>query len=624
VLVPSIGVRSVAGKDARPDQVSNSAPAALGRGRAPGPEARRRPAERPPPRDAPGPGLVKCHTSAQADFCASDAWQHKFPDASLVPMAAAMFPQLPAWAGEEGPRWQVTVGPGIARVGTKDRAKEARTRERNAGYVEMRPREDEQVPLFRVFDGREVPGRDHKRADVAATFHDHPDRAVPVRYAAKGFCAGCAKPFTGRRRVPYWVRTCRSCGYSHEVQGDQVPPPKVKGCKGCYPGKLKGSIRGFSRESRTRMCRTFCELDYGPLLALGRPLAATTLTYPGDWETVAQDSETCHGHVRTFLERYYRAWGERLIGLWKREFQDRGAPHYHIGHAPPFGKSQDDLALAFMPWLSKTWADIVDHPDPEQRELHERAGTNVSYPQGLKFTDPKKIAVYFSKHGLFGAKEYQHEVPELWKSSDKGTGRWWGYWGLKKATVTVDVPDEVGIRASRIMRRWARAQHQLTEVRAPRTKGGRVRAERAPQPVLETAPQWRPRYAFPEVIGLAGAQLVESRRTRGRKVRRRAKRLRSGRGWVSVNDGPEFAVQLAMVIASSMGADSDGVRIAPGKFQDGEGRPPGWSAWGSYRHPRGFDPNGKPGRHREQAEHADGEGIKAERACPQCGTSVLG
>jgi hypothetical protein len=53
------------------------------------------------------------------------------------------------------------------------------------------------------------------------------------------------------------------------------------------------------------------------------------------------------------------------------------------------------------------------------------------------------------------------------------------------------------------------------------------------------------------VIGLAGAQLVEAYRPKHRKVRRRAKRMQRGRGWISVNDGPAFAFEVARYLEMS-------------------------------------------------------------------------
>ena len=46
------------------------------------------------------------------------------------------------------------------------------------------------------------------------------------------------------------------------------------------------------------------------------------------------------------------------------------------------------------------------------------------------------------------------------------------------------------------------------------------------------------------VIGLAGLQLTAGK-IRRRKVRRRAQRMRGGRGWISLNDAPAFALDVA-------------------------------------------------------------------------------
>ena len=53
---------------------------------------------------------------------------------------------------------------------------------------------------------------------------------------------------------------------------------------------------------------------------------------------------------------FERAWKRKLIGVWKREFQRRGAPHYHILMVPPHGTVN---GLGFREWLSQTWASIV-------------------------------------------------------------------------------------------------------------------------------------------------------------------------------------------------------------------------------------------------------------------------
>ena len=111
-----------------------------------------------------------------------------------------------------------------------------------------------------------------------------------------------------------------------------------------------------------------------------------TLTYPGDWLTVAPDAQRVTLHFQALCKRYERAWGEPLRGPWKKEFQGRGAPHFHISTTPPMGTTTvpdpatgAPIRVDFKRWLSITWADIVAHPDEEQRRRHLAAGTGVDY-----------------------------------------------------------------------------------------------------------------------------------------------------------------------------------------------------------------------------------------------------
>jgi hypothetical protein len=49
-------------------------------------------------------------------------------------------------------------------------------------------------------------------------------------------------------------------------------------------------------------------------------------------------------------------------------------------------------SVDFKTWLSITWTEIVDHPDAEQRRRHRGAGTGVDYAEGIKLTDPRRMA----------------------------------------------------------------------------------------------------------------------------------------------------------------------------------------------------------------------------------------
>lgn len=286
------------------------------------------------------------------------------------------------------------------------------------------------------------------------------------------------------------------------------------------------AITEWSRKSQTNMIRALGMLDFTPMYVdRSRIPAMLTLTYPGDWLTVAPTGKAVKAHLKALRKRYERAWEERLYAVWKLEFQARGAPHVHLLIVPPHGEAD---GMPFRQWVSWAWADIVAHPDPEERRKHLLAGTGVDYAEGLRATDPRRVGVYFLKHSTFKDKAYQHIVPEEWHEPGTTPGRFWGYWSLRKHTATVEVDERNGDLAGRTLRRWSAAQQVTREVSRPRVKGGRVISK------------------YPEVIGLAGAQLVESRgEPKYRKTRTRARRMRANRGFVMVNDGPAMASQLA-------------------------------------------------------------------------------
>lgn len=270
-------------------------------------------------------------------------------------------------------------------------------------------------------------------------------------------------------------------------------------------------VTGWSRKSRARMVERLCTLDYAALFPQGRLPAMVTLTYPSDWETVAPNGKAVKKHLKAFRKRWSRTWNEELACVWKLEFQRRGAPHFHLLVAPPHGMTSN--GENFRTWLSRSWAEIVAHPDHDEYKKHLAAGTGIDWNEGLRSTDPKRVAVYFTKHGSFAAKEYQHCVPEPWTKPGQGPGRFWGYWVLEPATSTVEITAEDALKAARTLRRWARAQgttRQVTRMRVEQSTG----------------------------------------RVRYRNTRVRVKRLGSGRGFVSVNDGAKFASALARHLAT--------------------------------------------------------------------------
>jgi hypothetical protein len=209
----------------------------------------------------------------------------------------------------------------------------------------------------------------------------------------------------------------------------------------------KGSeVTKWSKRSRMRMVRAVAELDYSDWKISDGALAMVTLTLPGDWVALAPDGKTFKKLVEKLRKRWLRAVGGWRC-LWKLEFQERGAPHMHLlMRVPAMVGTQ-----TFEQWLSEAWAGccgaspVIDGVDrwgrpSSEYSRHLSAGTGVDF-SGKKFSDPRRIALYFLGHSMKGpdGKEYQHIVPEEWRGAGKGPGRFWGFSGFEKAVVELEI-----------------------------------------------------------------------------------------------------------------------------------------------------------------------------------------
>lgn len=414
---------------------------------------------------------------AAGELWATDALGLRFPSPEMVTAAAALFEPAAPWAcgpgrrgtESESGRFRITVGPGVVQLGWTNPVRAEKAAERAVGHHQ---REVDDAKL-------------HVRNDLALAAGDR-DQAV----------------VSSTRRS--------NSGTDH-----------------CGAGAV---ITEWSRKSRSAMCRTFAELDYSPLVESGRIPAMITLTYPGDWDVVAPDGASVKRHMVLWRKRFQREYGEPARYIWKLEFQRRGAPHIHLWMAPPMlpGRS----GRSFAHWLSEAWAQVVDHPDPAQKTRHRLAGTAIDVRNGLKACDPKRLAIYFTKHSspnLHGDKEYQHIVPELWRRPGCGPGRFWGVYGLKKAIVVVEIAQDAYLAARRIVRRWSRSQavYGNSASRFPTAVVPRTVTRLIPHTDRQTG-------------------VVKFRRVRRRRTLCGHAGLAGG--YALVNDGPNFAAQLARAI----------------------------------------------------------------------------
>jgi hypothetical protein len=215
-------------------------------------------------------------------------------------------------------------------------------------------------------------------------------------------------------------------------EGEPLPPER--------------QIREWSLASRRNMVRTLACLDWSPFVAPGVVAEMITLTYPGDWRGVAGDGRTVKRHFEAFRSRWERRWGA-LRGVWKLEFQSRGAPHIHLYVARPIVGCND---REFREWVSRSWFEVVGSGDVR----HLRAGTGVDRQFCGRVLDVRRLATYFSKHNSkWSRKSEQNEVPEGFRD----VGRFWGVVGLEKDVERVELTRGDYVQVVRCLRRLQRA-----------------------------------------------------------------------------------------------------------------------------------------------------------------------
>jgi len=107
-----------------------------------------------------------------------------------------------------------------------------------------------------------------------------------------------------------------------------------------YSRAKRGKVTNFSAGSRRRMFDMFNKMEVKV-----KPVFIT-LTYMENWP----DANRAKENLRAFLERVRRKH-KNASGIWRMEFQERGAPHFHIIFFDlPFWKKES---------IQEVWAEII-------------------------------------------------------------------------------------------------------------------------------------------------------------------------------------------------------------------------------------------------------------------------
>lgn len=192
----------------------------------------------------------------------------------------------------------------------------------------------------------------------------------------------------------------------------------------------RGDVQEFTKASRRRQLRAIAEINQDEA---GLP-TFITLTYPLEWP---RDGHVVKEHLRAFRMALDRRFPESW-GMWRLEYQRRGAPHFHLLLWGVQFEDAERWALE-RGWLSFTWYRICRSGDLK----HLAAGTRweaVRSWRGVR----SYCAKYLGKAG---------EVPE----GVERCGRFWGKIGAAKWMVEIIkavVPRSRIQRLKRMMRRY--------------------------------------------------------------------------------------------------------------------------------------------------------------------------
>lgn len=184
-----------------------------------------------------------------------------------------------------------------------------------------------------------------------------------------------------------------------KVRMPAYKPPPVK-------PPHRGIIRGMSSKSRKRMMEAIAQwLNFDK----GRSYFIT-ITYHEEWGV---NYKAWKRDVDVFIKRMRRKF-EDVGGLWKLEFQQRGAPHYHL-----LISGVNEVLSEMIKWVTDNWADIA----------HEN-----SVHKGKYATNVRRIYSRFHAQN-YCSKYMTKDVPLYVNPDDDGvlelipTGRIWAFFG---------------------------------------------------------------------------------------------------------------------------------------------------------------------------------------------------
>lgn len=225
-----------------------------------------------------------------------------------------------------------------------------------------------------------------------------------------------------------------------EAQGSllalrRITPSKSKPRAGGH----RGIITTFSRGSRRRLVKQLARIGAEQAVFI-------TLTYPDKFP----DAIEAKTHLRALLERFRRRYPD-ASGIWRLEYQERGAPHFHLLL----------YKLPFLPFaeLRSMWREIIAPYCPGSVNPRVR----------IELVRSRRGAMYYASKYL--AKAENGPGPSFFiPVTYLHAGRFWGVFNRAKLPLAERVFVDLVLKGGRnfhdakaIMRR---VYHRLNKTRA--------------------------------------------------------------------------------------------------------------------------------------------------------------
>lgn len=170
------------------------------------------------------------------------------------------------------------------------------------------------------------------------------------------------------------------------------------------------------------------------------------------YHSIPLDGVRCRQHRKALFRALDRILGPRgkgcWSGIWCKEFQKRGAVHYHFIIYAPFGVP---LHTSMYEIVREAWLRITGQDDDMWAFLHSVECSKVENIRKVK----AYVLKYMGKSARDGAKAYEKVQPAWFRNG----GRWWGIVGtaLSRCYETFRLTWAEFIDCKRVFRSYVRS-----------------------------------------------------------------------------------------------------------------------------------------------------------------------